>query len=814
MDGLITIVVLLLLALLIVPIIIAASTSSKVSSLSRQINALQQQLNQALKNATLSESSQEVKDNPLLSSQEEMKESAIIKESPQPKIEPPVVIPEITPLPLPPIQEKEPQSEEITPWDNWPQNLKKEEPVLTVDMSPPSQKPTPTPAPKPKSNLEQFIGEKLMSLIGIGILVLGIFFLVRWAVSKNLITDAGKILIGIGSGTLLLGVAHRLHKSYRAFSSILAGGGVAVLYFSIYQAYQSYHLLPQSFAFVLMLLITGLAVLLAVYYDKQELAFIALLGGFASPFMVSDGSGNFRILFSYLLILNVGMFVLSAFKKWPFLYILSYLLTILIFGAWVYDDLRSPQPHAQSGLLFASLFFITFFGTQIIHNIRKQQRFRALDFGILLSNSGLYFGVGLVLLQQIDHGAFKGYFTLALAIFHFIFAYRFYRTKQIDTNLVYLLIGLVLTFISLVAPIQLDGNSITLFWACEMVLLYWLASRSGISLIRHTSVILLVAGLISLLMDWNKAYYQVAVNRLPLILNKAFLTTLVMGVALFLKDRIYKQDGRPALLGGYLSSGWYTAILQFFIFFVLFTGGWIELRYQVFHTTRTLAFTNLCSGIYLLLWTLGFVIYALRNPNKQRSLFFAWMALFILLGYAYLNMAIAQVRDLALSVTHTNYFQWHYLVVVLALMNLAGLVFLLQKMQEAFKPLYRYFTALLLLVLVSVLSLESIQLWVYYGYEPGFSISSYREKAIQIAWPILWSLISLGYMLSGMWTKRTWLRLMSLALFCITILKLFVLDIRNVSQGGKIAAFIILGLILLVVSFMYQKIKGLFKDVQ
>jgi uncharacterized membrane protein len=41
----------------------------------------------------------------------------------------------------------------------------------------------------------------------------------------------------------------------------------------------------------------------------------------------------------------------------------------------------------------------------------------------------------------------------------------------------------------------------------------------------------------------------------------------------------------------------------------------------------------------------------------------------------------------------------------------------------------------------------------------------------------------------------------------ITLLKLFLLDIRGISEGGKIAAFISLGVLLLIVSFMYQRLK-------
>jgi uncharacterized membrane protein len=43
-------------------------------------------------------------------------------------------------------------------------------------------------------------------------------------------------------------------------------------------------------------------------------------------------------------------------------------------------------------------------------------------------------------------------------------------------------------------------------------------------------------------------------------------------------------------------------------------------------------------------------------------------------------------------------------------------------------------------------------------------------------------------------------------------MKLFLFDIRNISEGGKIAAFIMLGILLLIISFMYQKLKKMIID--
>ena len=45
-------------------------------------------------------------------------------------------------------------------------------------------------------------------------------------------------------------------------------------------------------------------------------------------------------------------------------------------------------------------------------------------------------------------------------------------------------------------------------------------------------------------------------------------------------------------------------------------------------------------------------------------------------------------------------------------------------------------------------------------------------------------------------------------------MKLFTYDIKDASEAGKIIAFIILGVVLLIISFMYQKIKALLVDTE
>ena len=79
----------------------------------------------------------------------------------------------------------------------------------------------------------------------------------------------------------------------------------------------------------------------------------------------------------------------------------------------------------------------------------------------------------------------------------------------------------------------------------------------------------------------------------------------------------------------------------------------------------------------------------------------------------------------------------------------------------------------------------------------------------KIGYPILWGLTSFTLIALGLKKKLKHLRIISLSLFLVTLLKLFLVDIKGISEGGKIAAFISLGVLLLVVSFMYQRLKKL-----
>ena len=362
-------------------------------------------------------------------------------------------------------------------------------------------------------------------------MVLAIGFFVKFAIDNNWIGPVGRVGIGILCGGILVFLAHRLRNSYKAFSSVLVGGGLAVFYFTITLAYHQFHLFSQTTAFVIMIIITVFAVVLSLLYDRQELAIIALVGGFAAPFLVSDGSGNYKVLFTYLVILNSGLLIAAYNKAWRLMNLLAFIFTVLLFAGWLFSlSYNTSAVTYGNGLIFATVFYLLFFFINIANNIKENKKFIAADFSILLINTGLFFAAGLYCLTEMNKPEYRGLFTILIGVFNLIASYFLFRKRKVDTNVLYLLIGITLTFISLAAPIQLHGNNITLFWASESVLLYWLFQKSKISIIQYASIIVWFAMLFSLLLDWVNIYSDASIA-LTIIANKAFITGFYSAIA-------------------------------------------------------------------------------------------------------------------------------------------------------------------------------------------------------------------------------------------------------------------------------------------
>lgn len=725
---------------------------------------------------------------------------------------------EVNPLPPKPVsdnwesgfkvmQEPERTWEKITPAPK-----KQEAPIVqsTIKVSLDEQQPIFSPPPPRPSffernpDLEKFIGENLVSKIGIGILVLAIGFFVKYAIDNNWIGEVGRVCIGLLCGGILVGLAHKLRNSYKSFSSVLIGGGMAVFYFTITLAYHNFHLLGQTASFIILIAITAFAVALSLLYDRQELAIISLVGGFLSPFLVSDGRGHYQTLFVYLIILNTGLLVMAYHKAWRLLNLLAFIFTVIIFGGWLLTNDDAAITY-RNGFVYASIFYLLFFAINIANNIKESKKFIASDFGILLANTALYFGAGLYCILNMHADQYKGIFSAGMGIFNLAASYLLFRNRKVDTNILYLLVGLTLTFVSLTAPLQLHGNYITLFWASETVLLYWLYQKSRIAIIQFSSGIIWMAMLISLLMDWGNVYGNTNLY-IPIIFNKGFITTFYVSLATYLLFMlIKKQENKNA---AFLIIMARTASLV-----LLFLGGAFELHYQFQHYYPDAQFDKL----YLLLYLVLFANIVLLVSKKHQWLLLNeeihTALLVICLVFYFITLPITYSIQYEILTTGKNggLFMAHWVTALL----IANILFMAAKAvidTKAHLKQSGIFTWLTCALVVAYLSVEFHLLGNALFCSKTSTWEEIERVYIKTALPILWGLCSFAFMWMGMKYKYRTLRIVSLSLFCLTLLKLFIFDITNIPIAGKIAAFFCLGVLLLVVSFMYQRLKKIISD--
>ena len=648
---------------------------------------------------------------------------------------------------------------------------------------------TPSVRKQKKVNYEKFIGENLFGKIGILVFVIGVGFFVKYAIDKDWINETLRTVLGFLTGSALLVVAERLQKKYRTFSSLLAGGAFAVFYLTVAIAFHFYHLFPQTVAFIILIVITLFMSILSVLYDRRELAIISLVGGFLAPFIVSSGDGNYMVLFTYISILNLGMFGLSIYKKWGELPVIAFVFTYLVMGLFLLTGYSTGTAIISVHLFaFATLFYFIFLLPILsILRIEAIKKNRGLLL-VIITNNCIYLLLGILFLRNMEL-AFKseGLLSLFIAIINLVLVIWLRMSKKDYKFLIYAMLGLVLTFVSITIPIQLDGNYITLFWAAEMVLLLWLYVKSKIWIYERATLVLMGLTLISYLMDVSAVILSSSSSD-TVFLNSSFATSLFVGLA----------AGAFALMMGHYRS--------------LFSESRC-LRYVPWNPVMLLTSAAILYYTFMAEFSLH-----LAGATRSGMMLVFTSAAILILSYAFKKRfpieqcTIPYLAGLGINVLiyAINIWgdQWAHMSLSPVLLRWLAAAFIIVNLYYVARQYYtiiglKTHSTVYLNVLALLLWLTMVRSFLWQAgvedFDAGFSVSLSIAGFVQMA--------------LGMRLHQKVLRIISLSTFGIVLLKLILKDLWAMPTIGKIIVFIILGLILLVLSFLYQKLKGvLFKN--
>ncbi|AHM58059.1 membrane protein-like protein (plasmid) [Peptoclostridium acidaminophilum DSM 3953] len=403
---------------------------------------------------------------------------------------------------------------------------------------------------------EEKLAGTLFNRLGILAVVLAAVFFLKWSFDNNLIGELGRIAIGIIFGLGMLGAGEYFQRrQYAIYAQGFTGGGIAVLYFSIYAAYIFYSLMQQPATFALMVLITIAASLLAVRYDSLAIGIIGIVGGFATPFLLGSGEDRTLFLFSYVLILDVGVLLIAYFKKWP---AFNYLTFVFTYASYIsaYDIRHYTLNEGDFDVLsfaFLTIFFTIYLAVSFARNVRHKEKLIRADVTLVLLNAAAYFGLSYELLEPY-YGDLMGLWTVLIGLVYLLLGLYVYSKYAEAKALSLTLLAVAAGFVTLAVPIQLDEHWVTIAWAVETVIVFYLNLKINPGRIPVAGYAVLFLMLVSLL---DIPFVITGDEALPL-LNKAAVAYIFAIVALSAVLRLYHDEIRS----GKTIFGWGRFILS------------------------------------------------------------------------------------------------------------------------------------------------------------------------------------------------------------------------------------------------------------
>lgn len=293
--------------------------------------------------------------------------------------------------------------------------------------SPPAPAPVqPFAAQPPPQHLESRLGLTIVNRIGAITLAIGIVFFFKYAADNQWIGAAGRVVLGLLSGLILIGVADWLRRrDQRVFSQGVCGCGLAILYISLYASFGYYQLVPQVAAFVAMVAACALAVVLSFRYDHPAIAALGLIGGFLTPPLLQTGHDDPWLLFPYLLLLDAFSIAIALRRRWPILHGIAFTGTAILFLAWT--SAAGPSK-IGAGLFFLFAFFALFF-TAAIQLFRRTEQTTPL---VLLPFNAFWTLVSASTLSHGHDSSWIALFALTLAIIYVVGAYSTRGSKRLS----------------------------------------------------------------------------------------------------------------------------------------------------------------------------------------------------------------------------------------------------------------------------------------------------------------------------------------------------------------------------------------------
>ena len=656
----------------------------------------------------------------------------------------------------------------------------------------PAPRPAPEPVARPPAparparDLEQLIGARWATWVGIVAIVFAVGFLLRWTFQNNLIGPAGRVGLGVaaGLGLLAAGIGLRNRRDIAYLSEGLAGGGLACLYLALFAAHQIYGFLGPAPAFGLMSAVTAAGVFVSVVTGRQATAVLSVLGGLLTPILVTTEHPDERVLLAHLVVLDLLVLGVARFKSWPGLNRLAWVGSVLLCAPALSAARVSPDPGMR--LLLLTVLFFVFAAVPVLRPWVDRVTAEPIDLGLVVGNGAAYFAAVYWTLDNWKP-AWEAPWAVFLAATFAALAFVHARRVPGDDGAVLTHLGAALVAFSTAIPLAFDGPWVTLGWAMQAAVLMAVAAKLERRGLAVWGGLVLFAMATARVLEVDALAFP---DRPPLW-NAVFFVGLAVVAALAwggLSARRLSTDSTIAASGRQIGS-----VLWFVATMLLAALLWREP-------------TGLWPGGLLVaeLLAAGLLARIVADP----SLVYAAIAL---LGVVFARLFL---WDIPIAEKAAEQLVNAPLVLRVAACAAAGLSGFWIRESGASKNARRAAAVLtgagggLLLLALSLGWAMHEEVGARAAHLAGDTLAAADARLrLQVGLSILWAVYAAGWLAIGFARRAAAIRYAALALLGVTIGKVFLVDMANLEAIYRILSFLVLGLVLLGVSYLYQRRK-------
>ena len=662
---------------------------------------------------------------------------------------------------------------------------------------------------------EKAVAATWLMRLTIVFLVGAVAYFLSWSIEYGLLGPMGRIGISTLFGVAMLaGGLRLLGGRWRLIGHGFMGGGLAVLYYSMYATGPMMFNLISSLPLVfgLMALVTVAAGILSLRSDSMLVAILGIIGGFSTPILLSTGESNLPMLFAYMLLLDLGILAIALQKQWRVLNYLGFLFTYGLFMA-VAKDFDIPADFKMV-IVFLSLFFCVQSAVVYLHNIRRGIHSTLLEILHLVLNAGIYAILADGLIRDAVGNPYPAIMTFGLAVFFALHLVIFLQRRIADRPLLIVLIALAGFFATITLPIIMEKDALTICLSLEALMFLWLGVRLNSQFVR-----LLGHGLFFIVFfrlaawDFARNYHGAHEPESMRLYLTAMLDRLwTFGIAIasvfgaFFLERGYKKEalaaGANASRTGVQAVNDIPALFKPAVALEIFFWGlavslfiYLQCEFNaLFDYYRPLKPAALTA-----VWCAFALFFLLRSISTRRR---------VMLGACLFFIAVAACKTVAFDTAAwelgemlfftkayaplDSLMRWLDFGAVLAFCALAWRA--LRGGEGAFRPASSLFgySGLVLLLFFATLEANTLLHW---------KLEVFRDAGLSM----LWAVFAIGFLAGGIACEVKPLRYMGLALFTIVAVKISLVDLSGTPAIYRVLALAVIGLCMLAGSYAYLR---------